>query len=180
MEAQPRRRRKPARSCIECRCRKIRCDRTDPCTPCVSAYAWCMYKTYADRLEVQSQHSSISTLITVAPSSSHVSLGIEIETSSARDHRQLIESRTATEIPTPTELTQDVIISSVQVHKILDLILKISYDEFKAWSSLQQEDTSLAYPKKLGKYLTAHLTRNLGWNFHEDSSAAMELMDGYS
>ncbi|KAI1804198.1 hypothetical protein F4811DRAFT_521150 [Daldinia bambusicola] len=47
-ERQPRRRRRPALSCIECRRRKIKCDRSEPCTNCVSAKLKCMYKVYND------------------------------------------------------------------------------------------------------------------------------------
>ncbi|KAK5196206.1 hypothetical protein LTR99_004995 [Exophiala xenobiotica] len=47
-ERQPRRRRRPALSCLECRRRKIKCDRNEPCTHCVSAKIQCTYKFYAD------------------------------------------------------------------------------------------------------------------------------------
>lgn len=45
MERQPRRRRRPALSCLECRRRKIKCDRNDPCAHCVSAKTYCTYKS---------------------------------------------------------------------------------------------------------------------------------------
>ncbi|OJD34085.1 c6 zinc finger domain-containing protein [Diplodia corticola] len=48
MEPQPRRRRRPALSCLACRRRKIKCDRKDPCTHCVSARYTCTYKVYRD------------------------------------------------------------------------------------------------------------------------------------
>lgn len=44
----PRQRRRPAFSCLECRRRKIRCDRKNPCTHCVSVVAQCVYKVYRD------------------------------------------------------------------------------------------------------------------------------------
>jgi len=41
----PRKRRRPALSCVECRRRKIKCDRNDPCTQCtMSKSASCTYK----------------------------------------------------------------------------------------------------------------------------------------
>ena len=46
MERQPQRRRRPALSCIECRRRKIRCDRTEPCKNCTSSKIICAYKAW--------------------------------------------------------------------------------------------------------------------------------------
>ncbi|CAG8250370.1 unnamed protein product [Penicillium salamii] len=37
-----------ARSCTECRRRKIKCDRKDPCTHCVATQLRCIYKGYRD------------------------------------------------------------------------------------------------------------------------------------
>lgn len=45
MDTQPYRRRRPALSCIECRRRKVKCDRKDPCTPCTTVKARCTYKS---------------------------------------------------------------------------------------------------------------------------------------
>ncbi|KAK2776999.1 C6 zinc finger domain-containing protein [Colletotrichum kahawae] len=53
MERQPRRRRRPALSCLECRRRKIKCDRNDPCTHCVSSKNQCTYKTYRNDPEAR-------------------------------------------------------------------------------------------------------------------------------
>ncbi|KAI0844735.1 hypothetical protein F5Y00DRAFT_188022 [Daldinia vernicosa] len=47
-ERQHRRRRRPALSCLECRRRKIKCNRNEPCTHCVSAKLKCIYKVYND------------------------------------------------------------------------------------------------------------------------------------
>ena len=44
MEREPLRRRRPALSCVGCRRRKIKCDRTDPCAHCVSTNSQCVYK----------------------------------------------------------------------------------------------------------------------------------------
>ena len=43
MERQPRRRRRPALSCLECRRRKIKCDRTDPCNHCRANKSVCQF-----------------------------------------------------------------------------------------------------------------------------------------
>lgn len=48
MERQPRRRRRPALSCLECRRRKIKCDRNDPCAHCVSAKTQCTFTVYGN------------------------------------------------------------------------------------------------------------------------------------
>ncbi|KAI1126187.1 hypothetical protein F5Y10DRAFT_245346 [Nemania abortiva] len=44
MEEQPRRRRRPALSCVACRRRKIKCDRANPCARCVSTNTRCTYR----------------------------------------------------------------------------------------------------------------------------------------
>ncbi|KAI3332482.1 hypothetical protein HD806DRAFT_480732 [Xylariaceae sp. AK1471] len=47
MEEQPRRRRRPALSCLACRRRKIKCDRADPCSRCISTKTHCTYRVYS-------------------------------------------------------------------------------------------------------------------------------------
>ncbi|KAI1345720.1 hypothetical protein F5Y01DRAFT_299675 [Xylaria sp. FL0043] len=44
MEEPPRRRRRPALSCLTCRRRKIKCDRASPCARCVSTNTRCTYR----------------------------------------------------------------------------------------------------------------------------------------
>lgn len=56
---QPRRRR-PARSCIECRRRKIKCDRSNPCGQCVAAHSHCGYKTYSSERAIQHSQATPS------------------------------------------------------------------------------------------------------------------------
>jgi hypothetical protein len=51
----PRRRRRPAFSCLECRRRKIKCDRKDPCSHCVSVAIQCVHKTFRDASETSNQ-----------------------------------------------------------------------------------------------------------------------------
>lgn len=46
MEQPIRRRRRPALSCLECRRRKIRCDRNDPCGHCVVSRNQCTYRLF--------------------------------------------------------------------------------------------------------------------------------------
>jgi hypothetical protein len=46
MDRQPQRRRRPALSCLECRRRKIKCDREDPCKHCSIAKYHCTYRVY--------------------------------------------------------------------------------------------------------------------------------------
>lgn len=46
MDREPRRRRRPALSCLECRRRKIKCDRLDPCSHCTATRSDCLYRRY--------------------------------------------------------------------------------------------------------------------------------------
>ncbi|KAI1762435.1 hypothetical protein GGR53DRAFT_418680 [Hypoxylon sp. FL1150] len=46
MESPPRKRRRPALSCLECRRRKIKCDRNEPCAHCVASRSQCTFKVY--------------------------------------------------------------------------------------------------------------------------------------
>lgn len=54
----PRRRRRPAFSCLECRRRKIKCDRKDPCSHCVSVAIQCVHKVFRDAPETSPVQSS--------------------------------------------------------------------------------------------------------------------------
>jgi hypothetical protein len=45
-----RRRRRPALSCIECRSRKVRCDRSHPCKPCTVHRVPCNYRDLAPNI----------------------------------------------------------------------------------------------------------------------------------
>ncbi|KAF2493579.1 hypothetical protein BU16DRAFT_83911 [Lophium mytilinum] len=53
MDRELRRRRRPALSCIECRRRKIKCDRSDPCAHCVSTETQCAYTIRSNKPVVQ-------------------------------------------------------------------------------------------------------------------------------
>ena len=55
---EPRRRRRPALSCIECRRRKIKCDRTEPCRNCVSTDSQCTYSRYRSAVNTRHPHGS--------------------------------------------------------------------------------------------------------------------------
>ncbi|GAP86258.1 putative C6 zinc finger domain-containing protein [Rosellinia necatrix] len=52
MEEQPRRRRRPALSCLACRRRKLKCDRANPCARCVLANTNCTYRAAANEAAV--------------------------------------------------------------------------------------------------------------------------------
>jgi hypothetical protein len=67
MEPQLRRRRRIARSCVECRRRKIKCDRKDPCKHCVATQLRCIYKSYGDQPSPLLQPQEISSLNPVTP-----------------------------------------------------------------------------------------------------------------
>lgn len=43
---EPRRRRRPALACVDCRRRKIKCDRNNPCAHCVATKTPCIYQPY--------------------------------------------------------------------------------------------------------------------------------------
>lgn len=119
-ESQPHRRRRPARSCIECRRRKIRCDRNDPCTRCASIHIRCTYKLYSDQprsppqsLEGTSRHSTLGTL---QPSPSPNARSIR-ESLTSGDHGQLLEPRiTATGTPTPARTPHHGSVFPGQIH----------------------------------------------------------------
>ncbi|ETS75541.1 hypothetical protein PFICI_12485 [Pestalotiopsis fici W106-1] len=71
MEQQPKRRRRPALSCIQCRRRKIKCDRTDPCKHCVTAQHHCTYDAYGVRpLPAQQQRRGRQSLQALAATAS--------------------------------------------------------------------------------------------------------------
>ena len=65
----PRKRRRPALSCVECRRRKIKCDRHEPCVHCVSVKLRCTYKAYDDQ-RIQRKESQQTSLVGSRPSPS--------------------------------------------------------------------------------------------------------------
>ena len=69
MERQSKRRRRPALSCIECRRRKIKCDRNDPCTHCISVRIQCTFNVYGDEpvSRQQPQQDTASGLSVLVP-----------------------------------------------------------------------------------------------------------------
>ncbi|KIW15897.1 hypothetical protein PV08_05947 [Exophiala spinifera] len=111
MDRQQRRRRRPALSCLECRRRKIKCDRNEPCTHCVSAKIECTYKFYPDSVVDVRQSLGRSALPSAAsPSASAVSsitvgnqhVLSDTRTADRRRHDQY--SRHGPEIPLPENL----------------------------------------------------------------------------
>lgn len=71
LETQPYRRRRPALSCIECRRRKVKCDRKDPCTPCIAVKTHCSYKTYGKDSTVRQNQQYVSSQNPVLNSTTH-------------------------------------------------------------------------------------------------------------
>lgn len=67
MERQPRRRRRPARSCLGCRRRKIKCDRNNPCAHCVSAGIRCVFRVHRDGPVVEIPQAPVPDTPTSAP-----------------------------------------------------------------------------------------------------------------
>ncbi|KAI0872696.1 hypothetical protein GGS24DRAFT_425692 [Hypoxylon argillaceum] len=57
MEEHPRRRRRPALSCLTCRSRKVKCDRASPCVRCVSTNTRCTYRGYSGEADAVRTHS---------------------------------------------------------------------------------------------------------------------------
>lgn len=80
-ERQVRRRRRPAYSCVQCRSRKIKCDRQSPCSHCVAAKITCVYRTFRDSPSIsdpearsgaqarQSRAGSTNSAVTSSPKS---------------------------------------------------------------------------------------------------------------
>jgi hypothetical protein len=68
MQQTPRKRRRPALSCIECRRRKIKCDRNDPCAHCVAVKTQCVHRAYHE--PVAPQHPPQDNSLTVLSATS--------------------------------------------------------------------------------------------------------------
>lgn len=54
------RRRRPAKSCLECRRRKVRCNREEPCNNCMTANRRCAYQLFSNETIYQ-HHSTPSS-----------------------------------------------------------------------------------------------------------------------
>jgi len=81
MEGPVIRRRRPAKSCIECRRRKIRCDRNNPCSHCVSGKSRCTYKAF----RTESLNNQRSSLWSLEPQSTPVEPSQHINEDRSRD-----------------------------------------------------------------------------------------------
>ncbi|KAI0406885.1 hypothetical protein F4802DRAFT_80531 [Xylaria palmicola] len=57
VEEEPRRRRRPALSCLACRRRKLKCDRANPCARCVSAHTNCTYRVSSSEVAAIGVHA---------------------------------------------------------------------------------------------------------------------------
>ena len=105
----PRRRRRPAFSCLECRRRKIKCDRKDPCSHCVSVAIQCVHKVFRDAPETSPVQSS--TQGRTAVSSPVDNPSSRAQSRQSRTHRSIVNERgrapsrplvARAEIPQPT------------------------------------------------------------------------------
>lgn len=67
----PRKRRRPALSCVSCRRRKIKCDRTQPCKNCVSLQAECIYKLYVNEDILRGPPAATSSSSSTTRDSAH-------------------------------------------------------------------------------------------------------------
>lgn len=63
----PRRRRRPVTSCVECRRRKVRCDRRDPCNSCKVLRVCCTYTSQAGQSASAIQVSQYPATSTAPP-----------------------------------------------------------------------------------------------------------------
>ncbi|KAJ5887345.1 hypothetical protein N7504_011392 [Penicillium tannophilum] len=80
----PRRRRRPAFSCLECRRRKIKCDRKDPCSHCASVAIQCVHKVFRDAPETPNQLQPVRSS---ARGRAAVSSSIDIPSSRAQNRQ---------------------------------------------------------------------------------------------
>ncbi|KAI1739475.1 hypothetical protein F4680DRAFT_137271 [Xylaria scruposa] len=62
VEEEPRRRRRPALSCLACRRRKLKCDRANPCARCVLSNTRCTFRAYSGGVQIQS-HRDVEGLV---------------------------------------------------------------------------------------------------------------------
>lgn len=92
-----RRRRRPAFSCLECRRRKIKCDRKDPCSHCVSVAIQCVHKVFRDAPETCPVQSS--TQGRTAVSSAVDTPSSRAQSRQSRPHRIVNEKGSVTSRP---------------------------------------------------------------------------------
>lgn len=89
----PRQRRRPAFSCLECRRRKIKCDRKDPCSHCVSVAIQCVHKVFRDAPETSSVQNR--TQSRTAPPSPVSSSSSRAQSGQSRTHEIVNETGSA-------------------------------------------------------------------------------------
>lgn len=92
-----RRRQRPAFSCLECRRRKIKCDRKDPCSHCVSVAIQCVHKVFRDAPETSPVQSS--TQGRTAVSSPVDTPSSRAQSQQSRTHRIVNEKGSVTSRP---------------------------------------------------------------------------------
>lgn len=109
-QRQPCRRRRPALSCLECRRRKLKCDRSNPCGRCVSTETQCTYKICQEKPGArhrQTRRMSISSVPsppTVHPAEplSHVEPLRDTNRAAAGNGDRANETRAAAALPSQT------------------------------------------------------------------------------
>lgn len=91
-----RRRRRLAFWCLECRRRKIKCDRKDPCSHCVSVAIQCVHKVFRDAPETSPAQSSTQGRTAVSPVGTPSSCA---QRRQSRTHRIVNKKSTVTSRP---------------------------------------------------------------------------------
>jgi hypothetical protein len=120
----PIRRRRPALSCIGCRRRKVRCDRSNPCAHCVAAHIECTYKVFRNppTSRRQSQRSvdvESPSAIRLSPSVSGQSLSATFSREEPTNHISepahqfsVSSSEVTVSVPTPDIIPAPIIVAA--------------------------------------------------------------------
>jgi hypothetical protein len=93
MTQELRRRRRLALSCIECRRRKIKCDKKDPCSNCITAKSQCLYAIYGNAPATRKPASRLRSSSSASTSVASRNLLVPPSSTQDTDHdiRDLLE-----------------------------------------------------------------------------------------
>ncbi|KAH9885149.1 hypothetical protein F4778DRAFT_761292 [Xylariomycetidae sp. FL2044] len=111
---QPRRRRRPVRSCWECRRRKIKCDLNSPCAHCVRHGTSCIFRTNGDISEAELSRTSETELPRACLPTSSVSSATLVSSNTvhplatALEYRGRVQPSPIEAAPAATRVTQPV------------------------------------------------------------------------
>lgn len=102
------RRRRPALSCVQCRRRKIKCDRTNPCVHCTASKTSCVYKVYHNERTTQQSEGTNSLgpgscSVPSIPSPSAATQPDAAANATSQHNSGSTESRPVIITPAPTE-----------------------------------------------------------------------------